>query len=129
METPSTASSIESRKVTLARAETNTPTLIGQLKLIRESWGEGFDEDIAQPLARLLLTLRKQFEASQEAHEEELDSRDEALAEAESATEENADEAGRYRTLIEELEDVPRGVRTLEEVMDNHDAQVAAQGH
>lgn len=119
-----TASQIESRKASERRQEEAKPTLIGQLKELREEWGEGFDEDIAQPLAALVAKVRGQVEAQQTAHEKELDEKDDKIDELENLAEENASEAGRYRELVDDLEDVPRGVFTVEEVLAKHEVGV-----
>lgn len=108
----------------LASVPEEKPTLIGELREIRELWGEGFDEDVAQPLAQILLKLRAALTAQQEQHERELDDRDDQIHELEQTGEDNAAAAGGYRELLDDLADVPRGVRTLEEVMDKHPLEI-----
>lgn len=115
-----TASARESRLRLERAAEENSPTLIGQLRAIREEWGEGFDEDIAKPLARVLQTIRKQYEAAAAEAERNADELQDKLDEIEQTGEENAVKAGAYDELLDDLSDVPRGIRTLEEIMDKH---------
>lgn len=119
---PETASARESRLAQDRQREEESPTLIGQLKLIREAWGEGFDEDIAKPLAAVLATVRKQMEAAAKDAEQNLDHLQTQLDDFEMAAQDNADAADELRELRDDLADVPRGVRTLDEVMEKHEA-------
>lgn len=94
------------------------PKLVEQLKLLREEWGEGFDEDIARPFARIVKTLREQHQAFVREHNRELDEAHEKVDDLEGEIEDQ--DALREQApdaLLEDLRDVERGVRTLEEVM------------
>lgn len=120
MAMPETASSRESRRLRELREEAAAPTLIGQLTGLRQEWGEGFDEDIGRPLARVLQTIRKQFKAATQEAQDEIGHLHDQLHEKECAIEENAVAAEELRELREDLEDVPRGVLTVEEVLGRH---------
>lgn len=117
-----TASARESRLAQERQREEVSPSLIGQLKLIREEWGEGFDEDVAKPLALLILRLRKQLEAWKEEQDGELADLQNQLDELEQTVEENSGAAETLRSLEDDLADVPRGIRTVEEVIEKYAA-------
>ncbi len=95
--------------------------MAGELKLVeelaglREQWGEGFDEDVAQPLARMVKTLRQQHAAMLRAHSRELSGFEERIDSLESELEAKDDIPPE---LAEELRDCTRGIRTIEEVFD-----------
>lgn len=92
------------------------PKLIEQLTALREEWGEGFDEDIATPLARIVKRLREQHDAATVATEQKLDQvreqRDEAQGQLEDLRE--------TQPVFEDLEDLRRGVLTQEELFERH---------
>lgn len=92
------------------------PKLVEQLKLLRDEWGEGFDEDIAQPLADLVLTLRTQHKASHQDIVREIEEGDEERDRLSQRIDEI--EGQDYDGLIADLEDMRRGVRSVEELYD-----------
>lgn len=110
---------------TSTRETDDNPTLIGQLRLIREVWGEDFDEDVAKPLAFLLVKMRTNMEDFNRKHVGETEELETKLDELEKEGEENAADAGALRELREDLNDVPRGVYTLDEVLAKYEVGVA----
>lgn len=118
-----TASQRESRLVEERRREEAKPTLVGQLKLLREQYGEGFDEDIAQPLARGIVKIRKSFEAMNDEHEDEVHRLQSEKDELEMKLD-DAPDPDTIRRMEEDLLDVQRGVLDLEELFDRWDVRV-----
>lgn len=97
--------------------EEESPTLIGQLKLIRDEWGDGFDEDVAKPLALIVRSLRNSLEGHVAEMEREVD---EAREERDAAQEANQDDkafAESARGVGQDIADMERGILTPEELV------------
>lgn len=92
------------------------PKLVEQLKLLRDEWGEGFDEDIAQPLAAVVLSIRDARRATEDSYNESLteveEDRDRLSAQLDDALD--------AKDLLEDLEDARRGVLGVEELYDKY---------
>lgn len=100
-----------------APEDDENPTLIGQLRLIRDEWGDGFDEDVAKPLAVILCKMRKGMEGRVAEMEREVD---EAREERDAAQEANQDDkafAESARDVGQDIADMDRGILTPEELV------------
>lgn len=104
---------------------TSKPKLGEQIDALAKEWGEGFEEDVAQPLAEAIKASREngvikkilsayeqcvRLEAEVEEQEETLDNRTCELEIARKAE-------GREERRLLELEDVARGVLTIDEML------------
>jgi hypothetical protein len=103
-----------------AEVESGEPVIkLGeQLRELREEWGDGFDEDIAQPIAKWIKKVREQLAGQTADHECDIDRLEEQVEDLDRELEESRIRATQVERVLEDLADIGRGVRTVEEVLE-----------
>lgn len=100
------------------KEDDDAPTLVGQLKLLREFYGDGFDKDIAQPLAAALVAVRKGLEGEEQRLRRKLEEAEDQLEDAEMNNREGARAIDERDRMRDDLNDVRLGVLDFQELHD-----------